>query len=84
MYYVFNFNRPKYYFRIQTILDDEHSEMDNINEKNIQALKNYAEVMVQQHKEELDCIANVLYKKDFSPELCRNFMISSPNNMKHE
>lgn len=84
MHYVLNFNKPQYYVRIQTFLDNQHSELDNINKQNIQALKNYAQILIEENEEILDCIADILSKKDFYPELCKNFFPLTSNNIKHK
>lgn len=60
MYYVLNFNKPHYYFRMQTTLEPENADLDNISEANIQVLKNQANQLVQKYDKELAHIARVL------------------------
>lgn len=60
MYYVLNFHKPQYYFRFQTILEPENSDMDNINQENVAALKKAAEDLIKNNEQELAYIVNVL------------------------
>ncbi|MBI1954149.1 MAG: patatin-like phospholipase family protein, partial [Proteobacteria bacterium] len=65
MYYVLNFNRPQYYFRLQAILEAKDAEMDNIDPENIKVLEQYAEALIQKYDKELDHIAKVLSGADY-------------------
>ena len=60
MYYVLNFNKPQYYFRIQTVLEPKNSEMDNVDPKNLEALQQYSSKLIKQYDKELTYIAKVL------------------------
>lgn len=60
MYYVLNFKKPQYYFRLQSILEPEHAEIDNIKPDNINALVHYTKLLIDKHSKELDYIAEVL------------------------
>lgn len=60
MYYVLNFHKPQYYFRFQTVLEPENSDMDNITKENIAALKKAADDLINKNEQELAYIASVL------------------------
>jgi patatin-like phospholipase/acyl hydrolase len=63
MYYVLNFNKPQYYFRLQTILEPENAEMDDVSDHNIELLKIQANGLIKKFDKELDYIANALASK---------------------
>lgn len=60
MYYVLNFHKPQDYFRFQTILEPENSDLDNISEVNVETLRKQADELIKKHGKELDYIAKVL------------------------
>lgn len=60
MYYVLNFNKPQYYFRIQTILEPENAALDNISDDNLKVLQGSANDLIKKYNQDLDYIARVL------------------------
>lgn len=57
MIYTFNKNQARKYYRFQPILEAEHMAMDRVDNKNIEALKQYAHDIIQKRKDEIAEIA---------------------------
>jgi patatin-like phospholipase/acyl hydrolase len=65
MYYVLNFNKPQYYFRLQTTLEPENAALDDVSDHNIELLKIKAHDLIKKFDKDLDYIANVLASKTY-------------------
>jgi uncharacterized protein len=48
------------YIRLNVDIPEEYSQMDNISDENIEALKNIAEAYINQNKEKLSLIADII------------------------
>ena len=48
------------YYRLQPIIEAEHINMDDVSPKNIKALEQYAQNIIQQNENQLQAIANFL------------------------
>ncbi|WP_052045814.1 patatin-like phospholipase family protein [Candidatus Paracaedibacter symbiosus] len=60
MYYAFNYGHPKRYYRFQPILDSERTYIDNVDPENIRILKQSAEKLITEKRDEIGEIVKIL------------------------